>query len=247
VAALKVDVFATVQAVPAGQLPGRVAVAIDVLRATTTAVTALINGAAGIVPAGDPEEALTLAAKLAPGSYVLGGERGSLRLPGFHLGNSPGEYAPAVVADRQVILTTTNGTATIRLAGRAQAAAAACLLNGRAVGAWAAMTGLDLAILCAGTQGEFSLEDAICAGQVVDAFVEAHGECGDLSDLALGARELFLDARHRLLDFLQQTRHGRRLTALGFRADLEYAARADSSHLVSLLEEGVLRKATADQ
>ncbi|HSW09433.1 MAG TPA: 2-phosphosulfolactate phosphatase [Bacillota bacterium] len=242
---MKVDVFPTVQAVRAGELSGRVAIAIDVLRATTTAVTALANGSAGVVAVRDPEEALALAANLPAGSYVLGGERGSLRLPGFHLGNSPGEYAAEAVAGRRVILATTNGTAAIRLAGQAQAAGAACLLNGRAIGAWAAMTGLDLTILCAGTQGEFSVDDVVCAGQVVDAFCEARGEDADLSDLALCARELFVGARHRLLDILQRTRHGRRLTALGFGADLEYAARADSCRLVSVLEEGVLRKVAA--
>lgn len=245
--ALKVDVFPTVQAVRARELPGRVAIAIDVLRATTTAVTALANGSTGVMASRDPEEALTLAANLPSGSYVLGGERGSLRLPGFHLGNSPGEYAVDVVANRRVILATTNGTDAIRLAGHAQAAAAACLLNGRAVGAWAAMTGLDLTILCAGTQGEFSLDDVVCAGQVVDAFCEARGGGVDLSDLALCARELFVGARHRLLDILQGTRHGRRLIALGFGADLEYAAQADSSRLISVLVEGVLREVTGNQ
>jgi len=82
------DVF---HRMPAGATAGGVAVVIDVLRASTTMITALAHGAAGIVPVADVDEARRLAGELGP-RVVLGGERGGLRIPGFDLGNSPREY-----------------------------------------------------------------------------------------------------------------------------------------------------------
>lgn len=237
---MRLEVFPTVEAARPDHLAGRAVVAVDVLRATTTVVTALAHGARGVWPAGDPAAAEVLAAGLEPGSFLKGGERGSFRLPGYDLGNSPLEYVPALVAGKWIVLTTTNGTGTIRLAGAGRLALAAALVNGRAVGAWVAKTGLEVSILCAGTRGEFSLDDVLCAGQVVDAVVETVDGDVDSSDLARAARQLYLANRDDLARALRDTHHGRRLCQLGFTADLEHAARADLYQVVPVYAGGVV-------
>ncbi|MCX7429756.1 MAG: 2-phosphosulfolactate phosphatase, partial [Planctomycetia bacterium] len=103
---------------PQGAVAGGIAVVIDVLRASTTIVTALAHGATGVRPVLTVEVARALAAGFGSGSgsdsgVLLGGERGGLRIDGFDLGNSPLEYARARVAGRRIVITTTNGTAAV--------------------------------------------------------------------------------------------------------------------------------------
>src|SRR5215471_15948471 len=92
------------------ELRDGVAVVIDLLRATSTIVHALAAGAKAVVPCGEIDEAWQVAARSQPGSFVLGGERGGLKISGFDLGNSPSEYTREAVAGNRVIFTTTNGT-----------------------------------------------------------------------------------------------------------------------------------------
>jgi len=106
--------------IPQGSVAGGIAVVIDVLRASTTIITALAHGAAGVRPALTTEQARELAAGSGAGpAMLLGGERGGLRIDGFDLGNSPLEYAPARVAGRRIVITTTNGTAALDACGAA--------------------------------------------------------------------------------------------------------------------------------
>src|SRR5688500_5209786 len=92
------------------QLAGGVVVALDVLRASTTIVHALANGARQVVPCLEVEEARQMASQYAPGEALLGGEREGRKIEGFDLGNSPSEYTPAAVEGKVLIFSTTNGT-----------------------------------------------------------------------------------------------------------------------------------------
>ena len=117
--------------------------------------------------AGPPETA-SLAANLPPENILLGGERGGERVPGFPHGNSPLEYTPEAVTGKVLVLTTTNGTRAIRRAAReAFALYAGSLLNARAVARELQRRKTGVALVCAGTNGDFSLEDALAAGMVI--------------------------------------------------------------------------------
>ena len=95
---------------PADLLADRAVVVFDILRATSVIIHALAEGATEIIPVIAVEEAFELAKTFPPGSTLLGGERGSRRIEGFDLGNSPREYVAPRVRGKRVILTTTNGT-----------------------------------------------------------------------------------------------------------------------------------------
>src|SRR5262245_30634721 len=107
---MKIDVFFTPLGSREGELADRGVVVIDVLRATSTIVAALANGAKSVVPAATSEEAVKMTANLERNGYLLAGERRAVKIEGFQLGNSPLEMTPEVVAGKTIFLATTNGT-----------------------------------------------------------------------------------------------------------------------------------------
>src|SRR3989442_1358143 len=107
---MRIDVYFTPLGLNAGDVSGRGVVVIDALRATTSVVTALANGAKEVIPAATSEEAVRLASNLEKDGVLLAGERKSVKIEGFALGNSPREMTPEVVAGKTIVLATTNGT-----------------------------------------------------------------------------------------------------------------------------------------
>jgi len=229
-------------------LAGGIAVVIDVLRASTTITTALANGAAGIWPVADVAAARDLAVRLGP-TALVGGERGGVKLPGFDLGNSPREYSAARVGGRQVVFTTTNGTAALAASAAAARILVGALVNRRLV-ATVARTLAEAAdapavhLVCAGTDGVVSAEDVLAAGAILDA-AATHGAATDeLSAAAAAARAEFrrvvsgADVTAALVAALRGSRGGANLVALGMEADLAPCARLDAIEVVGHLTTG---------
>jgi len=219
-------------------LRGRVAVVIDVLRASSVIVAALGAGATRVVAVATVDEGRACAKRLGGNQaglgrdrVVLGGERGALRLPGYDLGNSPLEYTPEAVAGRTVILTTTNGTQAVARARAADAVLVAALTNAGAVTSWLLDRRQDVTIICAGTEGRLSLDDLFCGGLLVSQVLEP-GFVRHLTDgvrLALGWHDANIgNATH----VLQSCVHGQRLTSKGFIDDIGFCARIDGTDVV---------------
>ena len=153
-------------------------IVVDVLRATSTIAQALASGYRRVLCCAEIEEARALRAELP--DALVGGERTAIRVPGFDVGASPREFLEPRA--ESLILTTTNGTRAIL------AAAAACdevilgsLLNLGAVVAAARERATDVEVLCAGFQGAFALDDAYCAGRIVERLD------GERTDAAIAA------------------------------------------------------------
>jgi 2-phosphosulfolactate phosphatase len=154
------------------------AIVVDVLRATSTIAQALASGYRRVLCCAEVEEALELRARLGEG--VLAGERNAAAIPGFDLGNSPRELLDPL--GETVILTTTNGTrAIVAAAEHAETVLVGSLLNLDAV-AGAAGGGGDVEVVCAGLQGRFTIDDAYCAGRIVEL---VGGERSDAAEAAL--------------------------------------------------------------
>lgn len=170
---VNVDILPTAQAAEGYDFSCSVAVAIDVLRATSVVSMAIENGAANVIPVLTPEEGFAMAERLGRGNVILGGERNADRIPGFDLGNSPQDYTPGVVSGKSVIITTTNGTVALRNASKAKRLFAASLLNMDAV-ATSALSAAHLCqadkivFICSGNYGKLTLEDCVCAAWMVD-------------------------------------------------------------------------------
>ena len=169
---MKIDVYFTPLGLNAGDLTGRGVVVIDVLRATSSIVTALSSGAKAVVPAATSEEAVRLTANLEKDGIVLAGERRMLKIEGFGLGNSPREMTAEAVRGKTMYLATTNGTPALVAAQGGEPVLVAAALNFSAVAERAravfAERG-DLVIICAGRERQFALEDAYTAGRLIKA------------------------------------------------------------------------------
>jgi 2-phosphosulfolactate phosphatase len=183
---MKIDVYFTPSGLNAGDLAGRAVVVIDVLRATSTIVTALAAGAKAVVPAATSEEAVRLTTNLEKDGIVLAGERRSLKIEGFGLGNSPREMTPEAVGGKTVFLATTNGTPALVVAQGGDPVLVAAALNFTAVTERARAAFAErgeLVILCAGREKQFALEDAYTAGRLIKAVKKGIRKLG-LNDAA---------------------------------------------------------------
>jgi 2-phosphosulfolactate phosphatase len=235
----RIDVAVTPAAAPIG-LRDVAIVIIDVLRATTTIVRALESGAAAIVPCLEPDEAIAVRNRIGRDRVLLAGERDAQRIPGFDLDNSPASFTPDIVTGKTIAFTTTNGTRALRRLGHAGASAVFCaaLSNREAiVDALAQIDAREALLVCAGTEGAFSLEDFLCAGAVAHAYAQAHGQAM-LSDAARAAALTYHACAEELTNAIASGEHAQHLASLGFRADILAAAQLDVSPIVPAYREG---------
>lgn len=229
---------------PVGAVAGGIAVVIDVLRASTTMITAVANGAVRVIPVADVAEARRIAAGVAPPA-LLGGERGGVRIPDFDLGNSPLEYRPARVAGRTLVITTTNGTAALEASRGAREILVGAMVNRSAVAAAIrrlAVPGDAVHLVCAGTDGMLSAEDVLAAGAILDA-AAVDGAAGLLDEAAREAVAFFRrtvsapDVTGALVAEFRRSPGGANLVDLGMEIDLPTAAAIDSLAVVPRLDE----------
>ena len=228
---------------PADAVRGAHIVVVDVLRATTTIATALANGAAGAIPVAEPEDAIALGNRLGRDRVLLCGERGSVRIEGFDLDNSPASFTREIVAGKTLIITTTNGTRAVRAAGTAASVRTAALVNRAAVAEVLAHEDGDIAIACAGDANGFALEDAIGAGALVDRLRTLISNA-DLRDGARAAALLYRAVAARLADAIASADHAQALAEKGFAADVARSAELDVLEVVPTLRDGVIVGAT---
>lgn len=226
-------------------LAGGVAVVIDVLRASTTMIHALGAGANGVIPCGETDEARAIVTARPAGSCVLGGEREGVRIAGFDLGNTPTEYTPATVGGKTVVFTTTNGTRALGHARRAERILVGAFANLAALSRELARSNRPVHLLCAGTDGHITLEDALFAGAVLHTLARDKASCepsGDASRLAWSAWETVANDPNAFVQHMLASRGGANLVDLGLAADVHLCARIDTCSVVPELgADGLLR------
>lgn len=228
---MRVDVAFTPAGLYTADVQGRTVFVVDILRAGTAICAALNHGAKAVIPVGSTEEALRLAQTIGSTDLRLAGEKDCVRIPGFHLGNSPLEMTEAAVLGKTIIVTTTNGTRALLACQGASAVYLAAAVN-LAAAAEKAREALQaehhLLLVCAGRDGAFSLDDAYCAGRLLAAAFGSRSPRRGLNDAALACLDLvrrYGDGWERPLAY---SRAGRELIRLGFRDDLRAAARLDA-------------------
>jgi 2-phosphosulfolactate phosphatase len=198
--------------VPAEEGSAAVGIVVDVVRATSSIAQALAAGYERVLCCREIEEANALRLELGD-EAVVGGEREGKVVEGFDVGASPREFAEGARA-RTLILSTTNGTATILAAAeRCETVLLGSLLNLDAVCAAARAAGGDVAIFCAGFKGTFALDDAFCAGRIVATL-------GGGDTDAARAAELIARSYATPLEGLNARRYG----PPGLEADIAYCA-----------------------
>ena len=204
----------------------------DVLRATSSMITALAHGAREIHPVCTIEEARQLKAELP--HAILGGERHGELIAGFDVGNSPFEYRE--LAGRTIITTTTNGTVALRACEHADAVLVGAILNLAELAdevSWREPE--ELLLVCAGTFEEFALEDACAAGMLIAALPAV--PLSDSAQAALAIAKHFPTPRSAL----RTARNGRALDANGRGKEVDWCAQVSQFNVVGIMENTVVR------
>lgn len=219
---------------PGLDLSSTMAIVFDVLRSSSSMITALANGATEIFPVTSIHEALELRKRLP--DALLAGERHGHRFDGFDLGNSPLEYRR--LASERIIALTVNGTAALRACSKAAQVLVGSLLNmGSLVAYIKDHEPEHLLLVCAGTIREPALEDLFAAGMVASHFQEATH-----SDAAKIAGSVFRKYQEDPQHCLHESRNGRSLMADGRRDDIRWCAHRSLYAVVAEMRDGVVCK-----
>lgn len=203
---------------------GDVIAIIDVLRCSSTIITALANGASEIIPAPTVRKAKQMKQRYP--NYILAGERKGLKPKGFELGNSPSEFTREKVYGRGLILTTTNGTKAFEIAKSAKPVLVGSFLNAEAVGKKlyqiAYKNNCGVSLIACGKKGKLSLEDFICAGRILETM-----PIDDLalSDSALAALVASKGAGEKIIELVRSSEHGRYLENIDLIKDIRFCLR----------------------
>ena len=241
---MKIQVVPTAQQAQDIDCNGKTAVVIDVLRATSVITTALDNGAQEVIPVRTVEEAQSLYATSDASKTLRGGERNALKIEGFDLSNSPLEYKTKVVEGKTIIITTTNGTNAINNVKGADEVVLACFRNVTAVADH--LVGLshrgsrDIVIVCAGTEGRFSLDDGLCAGMLIELLKQQIEV--ETDDLGLLVTQYYQQNKTNLLGALSGCFHLKRLFTLGFYDDIRFCLETNCVTTVPVVQEGKITK-----
>ena len=236
---MNISVIATAQQAQDIDFSGKTAVVIDVLRATSVITTALDNGAQEVIPVKTVEQAQSLYATSDTAHTLRGGERNALKIEGFDLSNSPLEYKRPTVEGKSVILTTTNGTNAINNVKGAEEVMLACFRNAATV-ADVIVRRNDVAIVCAGTKGKFSLDDGLCAGMLIELLKQKTE--AETDDLGLLLHRFYKESKANLLGALSGCLHLKRLFTLGFYDDIRFCLETSCVKTVPVLREGKIIK-----
>jgi 2-phosphosulfolactate phosphatase len=240
---VKISVYHTPEEVPTGTLPD-CAIAIDVLRATTTMAAAFKAGAEAIQVFSDLNELLAVSENWPIQDRIRAGERGGRRVEGFDLGNSPLDHSPERTQGKRLFMSTTNGTRCLQRIEAAPIVLTAALTTRQSVVNYL----LDhqpatLWLVGSGWEGDYSLEDTVCAGAIIQGVMDkTHLSYADIigNDAALAADSLYRQWQNHLTDLLRLASHGQRLIQQA-NTDIDYCAQLDILDVVPIQKSpGVL-------
>jgi 2-phosphosulfolactate phosphatase len=249
---VKLSIFHTPELTPSESFPD-CAIAVDVLRATTTIATALSAGAEAVQVFSSMDTLMQTSEAWPPEKRLRAGERGGAKVAGCDLGNSPLDCTPETVAGKRLFISTTNGTRCLERIQKSETVLTAALINRAAVVNYLLQYRPEtIWIVGSGWEGSFSLEDTVCAGAIVHQLaaqleIDSNSlEAIAANDEVFGAVALFRQWQDNLLELLHHASHGQRLLRLDCHDDLKYCAQTDILDGLPIQQEpGVLVKQTS--
>jgi 2-phosphosulfolactate phosphatase len=221
----KVDICFSPELLPLYDLRGKVAVIVDILRASSTVVTALGEGITHVFPVATLEEC---AANGQQHGCLTAAERDGVPAAGFDLGNSPFGFLDAErpVRGRALTISTTNGTTALQRSLAAEAVVVGAFLNLSTVAEFARQRARNVLVVCAGWKGQFCLEDTVFGGALAEQLAADFDVRS--SDATLAALHLWQQGKADLSAYLLQSAHVRRLNSLEASQDFEFCLRTDA-------------------
>lgn len=237
---MNIDIIISADYINEDSIKDKVVVVIDMLRATSVITTAFINGCKEVIPYLTVEEAVKKSKEFKKGDCILGGERKAVKIEGFDLSNSPLEYTEEVVKDKTVIITTTNGTRSLTKCKSAKRVFVGAMINGKAVAEKLVEIGEDVVIVNAGTNGQFSMDDFICAGYMINEMLKISNKL-ELTDIAKTANYIY-ENNKGIDSFINSARHYGVMKELGLMNDVKYAMKKEITDIVPEYKSGHIVK-----
>lgn len=217
-----------------------IVVVIDVLRATSSMVYGIDNGAVAIIPVAQVEDCLNYSGQ----GFLLAAERNGEVVEGYDFGNSPFSYTKEKVAGKTVVLTTTNGTKALHMArASASQVVIGSFLNLTSLCNWLKTEQRDVLLLCAGWKDQFNLEDTLFAGAVVN---HLKGSFSHFDDSSVAAEDLWNLAKDDLNGYMSKSSHSNRLKALNIEEDVKFCLQLDTCQVIPVLQGDQLVALSAD-
>ncbi|WP_445634879.1 2-phosphosulfolactate phosphatase family protein [Nostoc sp. DSM 114161] len=243
---MKLFVYHTPELTPTDK-PPECAIAVDVLRATSTIATVLAAGGEAVQVFSDLDRLIAVSEQWPPEKRLRAGERGGAKVAGFELGNSPLDCTSELVQGRRLFISTTNGTRALQRVQDSPNVLAAALINRAAVVDFLLEKQPETVwIVGSGWEGSFSLEDTVCAGAIAYSLLEQTKLSPEElagNDEVIGAIALYSQWQHNLLGLFHQASHGQRLLRLDCQEDLKYCSQTDVLDVLPIQQEiGVLKR-----
>lgn len=218
-------------------LEGSVCVVLDIIRASSSLTTIFERGIRRVLLAESIDAARDFAAR-ATTPFLLCGEQEGLPPYGFDHGNSPTEFSRLPLQGKEMVFCTSNGTKAAYACAGASAVLIGCFLNARAV-VTRALSLLPspeatINLVCAGREGRFVLDDALCAGYLaglLNSEARVRGLGPELNDAARASLKI-LSGYPNLVEALYESASGRALRPIGLEHDISYCARTSVSAMV---------------
>ncbi|WP_258102551.1 2-phosphosulfolactate phosphatase [Marinoscillum sp. MHG1-6] len=229
----KVEVCLTPELIHQFELKGKIAVVVDIFRATSCMVAGMGTGVNAIHPVAEVNECF----EKGKSGRIMAGERGGIKVEGFDIGNSPFEYMCDMVKGKEIAVSTTNGTQAIVKSEGADEILIGAFLNLSAIANYLKASNKDVVIHCAGWKGTVNLEDTLFAGALIEVLLDNYQSHGDA---ALLASHVYQNSKHDLCAVAQTSAHAHRLASFGIEKDLTYCMQLDEFDIIPVCKNGII-------
>jgi len=233
---MKIDIIVSADDIKKEKIKNKTVVVIDMLRATSVIVTAINNGCKGVIPVLTVDEAANIV-KNSKEEFMLGGERNALKIEGFNYSNSPIEYTRETIDGKTLVMTTTNGTKAIKGCNGAGSILIGAMINAKAIAKTIVKLNKDVVMVNAGTYGEFSIDDFLCSGYIIDCVLKIVET--ELTDIAFTSHYIYKN-NEDIYSFIKHASHYKTITSLGLLEDLEYCCTKDIIEIVPEYKDGII-------
>jgi 2-phosphosulfolactate phosphatase len=210
-------------------------VIVDILRATSSICAAIHNGVKKLIPVATVEEAREMKNR----GYMVASERDGYVLDFADFGNSPFNFIPEIVKNKEIVYSTTNGTRCIHLASHSKAVVIGSFLNISSLAEWLIAQNAPVLIFCASWKDRFSLEDTVFAGALAERLLDS-GKFESICDAVTASVDLWNLAKGDLKRYILKSAQKTRLASKGLDDCIDYCLTADQTDVIPAFKDDCL-------